>query len=419
MHPVFTKAFDAVTADDVRALIGWPEGQQVEFKREVPEIKGQRTWAADRDLASGPRDSLLKEVVAFANAAGGHLLVGVEQSDDEIPVATGIRPIPACADLADRLGRSAASGVDQVIPNLQIRAIPTEEDGAGVVLVRVPESSAAPHRVKSTRIVYLRRNASSDEVTSMRDVHMLVLAAARRGELVEQRVRGFEDTFNRWLGPHFEGKFGTAVHVSAVPIGWMPTVTRLFNHRQELMPPSWTSLNATFLYNSRPLTYGLPFDTSGHSDRPILRGVRREDRSQGVVCEVFQDGAIDFRRVFVRGDDYPDLAYSLPISWLLGCVCNALIFLHRFRSRAGAPEAEYALHVHALTNSSRNLTLLQLQQNSASEGVGKLEGKSLSLDYSVLDRTGFDELVSNVVDDCYDACGAHWRPRPVTVNWPE
>ena len=95
-------------------------------------------------------NELLEEAVAFANAYGGALLLGIRESESRPPVAAEITPIPKCQELAERLNLVFRDCVEPQIPVIEIFAVPTDGD-CGVVVIRTGRSRMAPHRVKPTR----------------------------------------------------------------------------------------------------------------------------------------------------------------------------------------------------------------------------------------------------------------------------
>jgi predicted HTH transcriptional regulator len=145
MIALFTKSIELLTAEDVTGVVGWPESLTVEFKEALPARDGRNdAWLGGGAVEQYARDKLFKEVVAFANTSGGHLLLGVAETKDAPPAAAALTPVPRCIDLAERLSR-VAQVIDPPIPLLLVRGIPVQDD-AGVVVFRVPASRAAPHR---------------------------------------------------------------------------------------------------------------------------------------------------------------------------------------------------------------------------------------------------------------------------------
>ncbi|MGH6846320.1 MAG: AlbA family DNA-binding domain-containing protein [Methylocella sp.] len=133
---LFTKPFDGLDSGDVSALLGWPESGQVEFKKDIPERNGKLDpWHEGKGFAEFGRNKLFKEIVAFANTLGGHLVLGIEDTKSTPPTAKVVHSIPRCHDLAERLSRSAQA-IDPPISGLLVRGIELAPDGSGVVVFR-------------------------------------------------------------------------------------------------------------------------------------------------------------------------------------------------------------------------------------------------------------------------------------------
>lgn len=124
-----------IREDHLRRLIAAQaaESLHVEYKRE--------TYAGNDDQ----RREFLADISSFANASGGDLIVGMIAADG---VPTGFHPFTAEDGEAERLRleQMARDGLDPRITNLQTRAVPLSEGGC-VIVVRVPKSYNAPHRV--------------------------------------------------------------------------------------------------------------------------------------------------------------------------------------------------------------------------------------------------------------------------------
>ena len=78
------------------------EGIHIEFKESLPSRKGNDPWIEGKDkIGDYARNEILEEIVAFANAYGGVLCIGIIESDDTPAYAKGINAIPKCKDLAE------------------------------------------------------------------------------------------------------------------------------------------------------------------------------------------------------------------------------------------------------------------------------------------------------------------------------
>lgn len=91
---MFDKRLADLTRDDIQGLIDRKvaEGQDVEFKSQVSG------WQIGGQIPDKSRNSLLKEIVAFANASGGTLVIGIRESSDNPKHADSIAPLERCAE---------------------------------------------------------------------------------------------------------------------------------------------------------------------------------------------------------------------------------------------------------------------------------------------------------------------------------
>ncbi|MCC7172801.1 MAG: ATP-binding protein [Planctomycetes bacterium] len=135
---------EEVTDDELRRLVTEHVGekQSVEFKA---------TYATGTDES---RLEILQDLVSFANAAGGYVIVGIRDDGTGRAHGWSQQSVAAIRTVAHSVQQSAHDGIADRIPDLrmQVRHI----DGNGVLLIQVPESDRKPHMVKllrSTRFV--------------------------------------------------------------------------------------------------------------------------------------------------------------------------------------------------------------------------------------------------------------------------
>lgn len=136
---------NAATEADVQRLIALQvsEGTYLDLKRELP--RG----------GEGGRHEFLADVSAFANSSGGDLLYGLDEDGEGR--ASAIVPLEGNADVeARRLQDMLMNGVEPRIPGAQVQAIAV--NGGFVLAVRVPQSWAGPHRVKTNQHFFIREN---------------------------------------------------------------------------------------------------------------------------------------------------------------------------------------------------------------------------------------------------------------------
>ena len=122
---------------DLLATLKRPEGKTLEFKRDLSSPRG-----------------IVRTVVAFANTAGGVLLVGVEYK-------TGfVRGVADVLEAEERLANIVADGVTpQVVPGLEV--LPWR--GTHVLAAEIFPSGRRPHRVEAEGRsgVYVRVGSSN------------------------------------------------------------------------------------------------------------------------------------------------------------------------------------------------------------------------------------------------------------------
>ena len=282
MIDILTKPADQLDINDLQALIDSrvQEDERIEFKRDLSVKKGQKdSWYDNQKLGDKARDVILEESVAFANAFGGALILGIEENESRNGpgVANEISPIPHCADLASRLESVFGNCVEPHIPGLEVIPIKTDVD-AGAIVIRVSRSRLAPHRVVPSLVCPIRRSDRCEKMT-MREIKDLVLNLARgtekldtllteRSERFEEEFRGFSDWNQDAIG----------IRATAVPLGdeiWFdPSHEAL---RDEL---AWHSVIASSGDDLCELEGGsLKIPAAAKDWRPILRGARMEKYS--------------------------------------------------------------------------------------------------------------------------------------------
>ena len=104
-----------------------PEGEQIELKESL-SAKGDGTpdpWMSGGDrIGDRAKNEILEEVVAFANAHGGALFLGIRESEEKPAVANEISSVPRCEELAERLKLVFRDCVEPQIPRIEIFAVP-------------------------------------------------------------------------------------------------------------------------------------------------------------------------------------------------------------------------------------------------------------------------------------------------------
>ena len=349
MIDILSKPLNEIGTADIQALIDSevPEGERVEFKKEPPG-DGARPdpWMNGGKMGNYAKDRLLKEVVAFANAYGGVLVVGIDESDTKPAVAAKITPVPRCAELAESLKLVFRDRVDPQLARVEMVGIEIKGDGSGVVVIRVGKSRLAPHRVTRTLVCPVRQGDRSEEM-GMRQIHEMTLNVSRglRGlkEQFTERSQRFHEEFER-IEEH-EDAFG--IRVTAIPVIDEIHLDHVFRQgrvAEELETP-WCLI----VDRVRGQKLDIPNEFPPSFWQPVLRGARAESSSSNPgyrpvyldYREIYCDGMVEIG--LVSAADGENLV--LHPDWPVVMLANLANWGDHLRRQANAPTVEYALEV--------------------------------------------------------------------------
>jgi ATP-dependent DNA helicase RecG len=127
-----------MTADDIKLLIASGEGYNVEFKTSIP--------AKVRELS--------EEVCAFANSAGGVLMIGVDDRGQILGVSI------------DNTRRSAIqNSLREINPPLNCMIQVLEVDGKSLGVIEVPSGTKKPYVLSGS--IYVRMGPNTQKVTTV------------------------------------------------------------------------------------------------------------------------------------------------------------------------------------------------------------------------------------------------------------
>ena len=363
MTDILSKPIRDITHADIKSLVasGVPEGERMEFKRELPaEGTGEQDpWmSGQKRIGSHAKNKILKEVVSFANAYGGVLVLGIEEDEKaETAVAKKIYPIPKCEELAKRFRDIFRDRVEPKLPACDIFAVETGSKETGVVVFRVPgRSRLAPHRIKGTNICPIRRWDRSEEMT-MREIQDMTLNMARGLERLDkklqEREKRFEHEFERICAPgHAYG-----IRITAVPVGDDLRLQRIFQTQnrlvEEIAPPTLTVMRQIPGEDPSPVegTSDLPDRIRGLGWIPQLRAARTRSGYEHLLpinldrndyIELHCDGLVEFGLVEVITDVTTRPIFSEPAVWALAYV---IYWADALRRCAGIGQVEYAVQI--------------------------------------------------------------------------
>ncbi|MEM9805607.1 MAG: ATP-binding protein, partial [Cyanobacteria bacterium P01_D01_bin.56] len=336
---VFQKRLLDLQQSDVERLIDEKvtENSEVEFKKTLPTKKGEPDpWIrGDNRIGDRARNEIIEELIAFANAYGGYLVLGMQETDDKPPRANGIHALPQCVELAERLRFQCRDCIEPQIPLLEIVGIPFTADGSGVIVCRVPKSLMAPHRHTVTKECYVRRADRSEKMT-MREIQDLTLQIERGLNVLEKRLETQRLQFNKQLQSTLD-KCPKSIGIRLTTFPLVPIlIEQAF--RDESVQPTLRAI--TGLLNGKSIRFELPSHYMGgdRSQRPILRGFRRESGVDifKIVQEVYQNGWMD-HSMFISYT--AEKEYAIWPDWVLCLLGNAMLSIEKIRKAANAPNA--------------------------------------------------------------------------------
>lgn len=224
------------------------EGLYLDYKKELTTPFND---AAKREF--------LKDVSAFANSAGGLLVIGCREPADSLSTEDQIVGVADGPKWASTLENMASASIDPRIPGLLFHVVDVGADKY-CILVYVPQSLARPHMVVHTgHRAFYSRSSESTFPMSTHDIRQAVLssasAVANAKAYSEERFVLIQERF---------GADRPMLFIQAVPI----------------IPPdsSWDVLSEDFsqlafghdIYRRYPKYH---FASNGYLRRPIIEGI--------------------------------------------------------------------------------------------------------------------------------------------------
>lgn len=157
---------------------GKSEDTTLDFKREL------------YDGSDSGRKDFVKDVTAFANSQGGHILIGVAEEEG---AATSITPVSG-VDIDNEILRLENLCHDCIEPRIVgIDIYSVAVDGGHVLVIKVPKSWAAPHRAQSrkSKTFYQRhsRSISEMDVSQLREAFIGSSSAIDKAASLSQQWR--------------------------------------------------------------------------------------------------------------------------------------------------------------------------------------------------------------------------------------
>lgn len=347
MKNLLTTPLDELASDDLEALVNnsVPEGDQIEYKSSLPSKNGDDKWLdGQTEVGSYAKNCILEEVTAFANAHGGVLLVGIEDSPGNQGIPTAIKALPQCSELANRFKLIFRDCIEPSLPTLEVASIETT-DGNGVLLIRAGRSHDAPHRVKSTLQCTIRRQDRCERM-SMREIQDLTLNTTRGAKQLEKRIRSRAKRFSREYERFSKPELAFGIRVTGLPTHENNLISQVFLNGQidsrYSLPTIALGRQGAINRDMKYLVEGL-----GNTYRPVLRGARVETSwypQANKLCygEVSNDGLIEIG--FVSDTDIFVKHFFEP-DWIVGLFACELGWIDKFRKNSSVVAMEYVVSV--------------------------------------------------------------------------
>lgn len=424
MIEVLTKPLEQIDRTDIEKLISdrVPEGEHIEFKKTLPthEKNCDDPWIDGKDkFGNSAKNKILEEVIAFANAHGGALLLGIDESRSKPPVASRLNPIPKCIELAERFKLVFRDCVEPNLTRIEIRGIPIKND-AGIVIFRVGRSPLSPHRITKTLNCPVRRSDRCEKLT-MREIQDMTLNVARGHKKIDRkfakRSERFQSDFQLLKSPDYA--FG--IRVTAIPVIDEIRLEKVFDANQVLSEFSKPNVKVfRQIHTSRNELDGI----AGHHNlrpyfwRPILRGTRaehnhdhRSDILRNCYWEIHCDGLVEIgfisTREFSHSKSGNSIKLDLPTDLPIVEFSNLIVWANKIRNQILVPASEYAIEAEfKVLGDKKTGGLNDLDTYSDFNVIDKMQnGSTIFPRYALGDFDFFPQLVALFERDFWHSFG--------------
>jgi hypothetical protein len=317
---VIAKTVSAITPDDINALVAAPrlEDRQLDYKSQLP-------GGTDDD-----KREFLADVSAFANASGGDLIFGVEESSGVPSHVPGVG-VENFDELRLRLQNVIREAIDPVIPQVEIVAVDGFERGP-VVIVRVHQSWQAPHMVTYKRWSrFFMRDAGQRHQMDTQELRAAFLA----GETLERRIRAFRDERVELvrtgkspvsLFPH--AKF--VLHL--LPLG--PAFASSGVDPRALRPHVTMLLSNDLVYSGN-INFNL--------DGVLIRSSGNRDDTTDAYIQIFRNGGVEAVSTFEVTNEPPSAIYGGLLEKAVVSFSHAVLQFRRAAAIEGPVAVSLAL----------------------------------------------------------------------------
>lgn len=153
------------------------EGPHLDFKRDIPT-----NWD------NSAKHEFLADASAFANAGGGDIVYGIAEDADAQASALAPQDVASIDQEVRRMLDFLLNSVEPRLPGVQVHPVAVEVGGVAghAIVLRIPQSWAGPHRVKTNQHFYVRDGLRKRQL-DLPEIKGLFL----RSDSQAQKVRDF------------------------------------------------------------------------------------------------------------------------------------------------------------------------------------------------------------------------------------
>lgn len=365
------------------------------------------------------RDEVLAELVAFANADGGTLVLGVHETRETPRRAERLEPLPNCEGLAQRLLDAAEDVIEPRIQGVSVRAIPANDTGAGYVLMRVGKSLSGPHRLASTREFYVRRGERASRM-DVREIKDVTLELARTGDrvatILEERHEAARSQFAKLEKADIGHELSPLV-IRATAAPTTPQEIENLTSRRDLW---WRGGGFEMFVGTDPYRCDYPAREFDRSPNIRLRALESEnDPTDGGPYRLLRaDGLVEFTLIHPKQDTSRPgerVQNRIYVAWVVGLVAGVLAQLEHLRARVAWDAVTFGLEIEIWSEGSLDL---RWDDRSLSSRKTLPQAAPLRMPrYQVGEPAEFNNLLRLVIKDLMNAWGRNWED-VCTVPWP-
>jgi hypothetical protein len=290
----FSKPLDEITEADLERLVEdhVEENRQLEYKRELPGAGAEQ------------KKEFVRDVVSFANSAGGHIIFGIAESNG---MPTKLTPISEdkIDDAKLRLENIIRTSIEPTIQGLKIASV--KLSGGRALIIEIPRGLFGLHMIKHRGAFIVRTSAGKNDldVNEIRAAFVGAEAAVQR--LSEFRADRTANILNRnALWPLRSTRVGI-IHL-------LPLASFASGYRCEIDKIPQEVVPILYPMGRRPSTYVPKFTFEGYANQMSWGA---EGGALHGYSHLFRNGAIEnVNADLVDQSPGPEAGDAAQLYWL-------------------------------------------------------------------------------------------------------